>query len=87
MIDASGGVTLLCAENLSVLISSACDFLQYAARIFPVRAQPKSLGALDNRQQRTAFESYNGRLDFLAGTALHAPKPTPMITLMNDEVG
>jgi hypothetical protein len=22
-----------------------------------------------------------------AGTALHAPKPTPMITLTNDEVG
>jgi hypothetical protein len=35
VIDASGGLTLLCAENLSVLIASARDFLQYAVRSVP----------------------------------------------------
>src|SRR6516165_4144803 len=34
---------------------------------------PKSLGALDNRQQRTTFESHNGRSALAAGTGAHAP--------------
>jgi len=38
---------------------------------------PKSLGALDNRQQRTAFESHNGRSALAAGTGAPAPKPSP----------
>ena len=37
---------------------------------------PKSLGALDNRQQRTAFDSHNGRSALAAGTGAHAPKLT-----------
>ena len=52
----------------------ACDFLQYAALIVPSESLTQSLGAPDNRRQRSAVESHNGRSDFLAGTALHAPK-------------
>jgi hypothetical protein len=57
VIDASGDVTLSCTENLSVLIASACDFLQYAVRIVPSESLTQKLGALDNRERRTAFET------------------------------
>jgi len=75
-IDASGGLTLLCAENLSVLIASACDFLQYAAHIFPMRAQPKRLGALDNRPAKGPLSNpNNGRSALAAGTHTDAGGP------------
>ena len=32
-------------------------------------------------------ETYNGHSGPTAGTGLHAPKPTPTITLANGEVG
>ena len=37
-----------------------------------VTGLPKSLGALDNRQQRTAFVSHNGRSALAAGTGAPA---------------
>jgi len=76
VIDASGGVTLSCAENWRVLVASAGDLLQYAARIVSSESLTQKLGALDNRQQRTAFESHNGRLTLAAGTGANAPLRT-----------
>jgi hypothetical protein len=53
-----------------------------------VPSEPDSKAYVTNHQQpRTAFESDNGRSVLQPGTTLHAPKPTPMITLANGEVG
>jgi hypothetical protein len=46
-------------------------------RISPGAKAPAKVGLLNPKPA----------LDLGDGTALHAPKPTPMITLTNDEVG
>jgi hypothetical protein len=46
---------------------------------------PKSLGALDNRRQRTAFESHNGRSALAAGTG--APARGRVKTLKRQQGG
>ena len=73
MIDASGGVTLICAENLSVLIASACDFLRYAVRIVASESLTKSLGAPDTHQRRTAFEFSQRPLNLGVGNWCFCP--------------
>jgi hypothetical protein len=46
--------------------------MQYAVRIVPRRSLTQKL-RWDNRQQRTAFESHNGRLTVTAGTGPNTP--------------
>jgi hypothetical protein len=43
--------------------------------------------AYSSTAERPLFETDNGRSALAAGTGLHAPKPTPIITLADGEVG
>src|SRR5215469_14303915 len=48
---------------------------------------PKSLGALDDRRQRTALESHNGRSALAAGTGAPAPHLPFAIPVGSGSVG
>ena len=60
-----------CAAPLLSPSSAAPVRIAAASAIEP---DPKALGYLDNRQQRTVFESDNGRSALFAGTRLYAPQ-------------